>query len=550
MEGRALLSDNNANDSDDGMDVGDLSSIKRSGAAASGYPAARQRRSGQWEYHHAIVFTLTFVSYMLVHASRKSFSNVKSLLEKEWTAFGDCPHGGGPGYNLSLYCSIEPRRTWRQNSLFQSSKESELFMGTLDTIFMFFYAIGLFISGILGDRLPLVFVLCVGMSVSSLSVFFFGCVTKWTGNTQPWLYGLLWAINGLAQSTCWPTIVAIMANWFGRKGRGCILGLWSANASVGNIVGALIVSSVLDFGSAVAFLVPSVMLLAGTLVNIFCLPGSPSDVNKIVPAIAAAPTAADLPHSHAVPLQTRTSQGSMAATSLHDKGKLFAKPKSHASAVQKQAIGFLEAWRLPGVLPYSLAYACLKLVNYSLFFWLPFYLTNSLHWPRTLASELSTLFDVGAIVGGTVGGLLSDFMGYRSPVFGFMLMLAVPFLFIYRQYGTGLVGNALLMLTIGFWIGGPANLLSAAISVDLGRQEALKGDTEALATVTGIIDGTGSIGAAAGQYLIGLIETQSGWQSVIYFLMIMLLLAVVCTSGLVYRETCQLFRRRWSVTHT
>lgn len=42
-------------------------------------------------------------------------------------------------------------------------------------------------------------------------------------------------------------------------------------------------------------------------------------------------------------------------------------------------------------------------------------------------------------------------------------------------------------------------MISSAISADLGRQEALRGSQEALATVTGIVDGTGSIGAAAGQ---------------------------------------------------
>lgn len=42
-------------------------------------------------------------------------------------------------------------------------------------------------------------------------------------------------------------------------------------------------------------------------------------------------------------------------------------------------------------------------------------------------------------------------------------------------------------------------MISSAISADLGRQEALQGSQEALATVTGIVDGTGSIGAAGGQ---------------------------------------------------
>lgn len=42
-------------------------------------------------------------------------------------------------------------------------------------------------------------------------------------------------------------------------------------------------------------------------------------------------------------------------------------------------------------------------------------------------------------------------------------------------------------------------MISSAISADLGRQDLVRGSSEALATVTGIVDGTGSIGAAVGQ---------------------------------------------------
>lgn len=46
-------------------------------------------------------------------------------------------------------------------------------------------------------------------------------------------------------------------------------------------------------------------------------------------------------------------------------------------------------------------------------------------------------------------------------------------------------------------------MISSAISADLGRQELIQGSSEALATVTGIVDGTGSIGAAVGQVRTG-----------------------------------------------
>ena len=48
---------------------------------------------------------------------------------------------------------------------------------------------------------------------------------------------------------------------------------------------------------------------------------------------------------------------------------------------------------------YSLAYACLKLVNYSFFFWLPFYLSSNYGWKEAQADRLSIWYDVGGIVG-------------------------------------------------------------------------------------------------------------------------------------------------------
>ena len=51
------------------------------------------------------------------------------------------------------------------------------------------------------------------------------------------------------------------------------------------------------------------------------------------------------------------------------------------------------------------------------------------------------------------------------------------------------------MGVVGFFIGGAANIISAAICADMGRIDELRGNAEALATVTGIVDGTGSVGA-------------------------------------------------------
>lgn len=73
----------------------------------------------------------------------------------------------------------------------------------------------------------------------------------------------------------------------------------------------------------------------------------------------------------------------------------------------------------------------------------------------------------------------------------------------------------------GILQGGPADALTSAVSVDLGKHPSLQG-ARATSTVTGIIDGTGAVGAAVGQYMVGMLSDQLGWKSVFLFLLICL----------------------------
>lgn len=54
--------------------------------------------------------------------------------------------------------------------------------------------------------------------------------------------------------------------------------------------------------------------------------------------------------------------------------------------------------------------------------------------------------------------------------------------------------NIALLLVVGALVNGPYALITTAVSAELGTHSSLKGNAKALATVTSIIDGTGSIG--------------------------------------------------------
>ncbi|XP_025054703.1 sugar phosphate exchanger 3 isoform X1 [Alligator sinensis] len=473
-------------------------------------------------HHHIAVFLLTFFSYSLLHASRKTFSNVKVSISSQWT----------PTFLNSTAMELQPYELWNSSHLFSSAEEATLFLGTLDTIFLFSYAVGLFVSGIVGDRLNLRWVLSFGMCSSALVVFLFGTVTEWLHFYNKWFYCCLWVLNGLLQSTGWPCVVAVMGNWFGKAGRGFVFGLWSACASVGNILGAFLASCVLKYGYEYAFLVTTSVQFAGGGVVFFGLITSPKEVG--LPEL-------DAEEKNVV--EEDANRPLMSSEDVDDYDRNYSIQASDSS-IQPKAIGFFQACCLPGVILYSLAYACLKLVNYSFFFWLPFYLSNNFGWREAEADQLSIWYDVGGIIGGTIQGLISDMLRKRAPVLAISLLLAVGALFGYSRSPDSKPINAVIMAVTGFFIGGPSNMISSAISADLGRQELVRGSSEALATVTGIVDGTGSIGAAVGQYLVSLIQENLGWMWVFYFFILMISSTVLFISPLVVREIRLLLQER------
>lgn len=70
----------------------------------------------------------------------------------------------------------------------------------------------------------------------------------------------------------------------------------------------------------------------------------------------------------------------------------------------------------------------------------------------------------------------------------------------------------------------------------------MEGNSKALATVTAIIDGTGSIGAAVGPLLAGIISNYN-WDNVFYMLIISEICAIMLLVRLVRKEYDTLFRR-------
>ena len=96
--------------------------------------------------------------------------------------------------------------------------------------------------------------------------------------------------------------------------------------------------------------------------------------------------------------------------------------------------------------------------------------------------------------------------------------------------------NLLALVVTGLLVNGPYALITTAVSAELGTHPSLTGSSRALATVTAIIDGTGSVGAAIGPLLAGAMAGNHNWHNVFLMLMIANVMSLVLLVGIVYRE--------------
>lgn len=155
------------------------------------------------------------------------------------------------------------------------------------------------------------------------------------------------------------------------------------------------------------------------------------------------------------------------------------------------------------------------------------------------AGNLSTLFDVGGVLGGILAGHISDRLNARAITAASFMYCAIPALFFYRSYGhVSLTINIILMFITGMFVNGPYALITTAVSADLGTHSSLQGNSRALATVTAIIDGTGSVGAAIGPLLTGYISAKS-WSAVFTMLMGAALVAGLLLTRLIVAEVAE-----------
>jgi sugar phosphate permease len=143
------------------------------------------------------VFGMTYLVYIGIYFTRKPISVVKAQMGSD--LFADDADGGSST------------------------------LAWIDTSFLFFYAIGQFVVGALGDRYGARRLLAAGIVGSALCSFAFGMCTSTTSLL------VTWGANGLFQATMYPLSIKALVPHFAPAMRARMLGWWTTAQQVGGV---------------------------------------------------------------------------------------------------------------------------------------------------------------------------------------------------------------------------------------------------------------------------------------------------------------------------
>ena len=334
-------------------------------------------------------------------------------------------------------------------------------LGWIDTGYLAAYAVGQFLSGFAGDRIGSRRLMGYGMLATAAACAAFGF------SSAAWLFLLTYILNGLFQSSGWPGTVKAMAAWFTPKERGTVMGFWSTCYQLGGLAATYLATFLfVHFNWRAAFIGPAIIIALVGIANLLLLPERQETMRANKPTIDSTQPPTD-----------------------------------------KRLLRSPILWSL------SAAYFCLKLIRYSILFWLPYYLNKVLGYSKAQAGYQSVSFEVGGVVGAVAIGFISDryFPGRRRYVASVMVAgLACALLLYTRLAPISMTLNFVGMALVGFCLFGPDTLISGAAAQDLGGKHDV-------AKAAGFINGFGSCGAVLQGLATAGISERLGWNALFYF---------------------------------
>jgi OPA family sugar phosphate sensor protein UhpC-like MFS transporter len=195
----------------------------------------RNRAYERWRWQ---IFSITWLAYAGFYLTRKAFAVAKNEFKKP----------GVMGFSMEE-------------------------MSWIDGANSVAYALGQFCFGTLGDRLGTRVLVLVGMLASLITSVAMGC-----SNTVLWM-GILFAVQGVCQSTGWAPLSKNLGEFFSQRERGSIMGFWCTNYAIGGFFASVLAGySAQRFGWRFAFFIPAGVLFVIWVLFLLFQRNRPEDV--------------------------------------------------------------------------------------------------------------------------------------------------------------------------------------------------------------------------------------------------------------------------------
>lgn len=362
------------------------------------------------------------------------------------------------------------------------------------TAFLVAYMLGMFLNSFIGRRWGPRLLLLGGLGLSMGCNIVFGCANSFA------TFIVFMFFNGLVQAAGWPGTVGAVAEWLRPGERGRIMGIWSTNYLLGNML---------------------VKSLGGFLLGAYGWRWSFFGCTLLTFGIW-----------WLVYLWQRNRPRDVGLAPIIDENSAARREVNASQADRVTLRQYAQLATSPIILAMGASYFCIKFLRYALDSWLPAFL-NLQGLDVARASYYSQVFDFAGLGGVFLAGWALDrwFKGNWAAVCAVMSLGVIAGYAAVIQFGSSPAALAIWFGLVGFMLYGPDTLLCGAASVQVA------GEKNAVA-VAGLVNGLGSIGSVVQEQVIGWLvrgDAQNGLRNTNRLALGMSILMAVLLIGIAWR---------------
>ena len=339
-------------------------------------------------------------------------------------------------------------------------------LGTIMTVHGVLYGVSRFVNGFWADRLNGRIFMTVGLALSALMNFLFGCTSLTV------LFAAFWILNGWTQGMGFPPCAKMLAHWIHPKELATKMSIWNTSHSFGAFLALGLCSLLffLGFGWRWCFYVPAALAGLAAVFCFFCVKDSPAEAG---------------------------------VRELETEGTERSRPASEVTTADRRRLVFGNRviWFV------AIANFFVYIVRFGFLDWGPTFLKQHKGIPVEKGGLMIIAFELAAVVGTVFAGWVTDKVfkgrGVRTCVFCMLFAALFAFGFWCLPNGASGIWATLLLMGTGFCIYGPQALIGI-----VAANQATK-DAAAMANgFTGIMGYASTIVSGIG---IAFIKEHFGW---------------------------------------